>query len=49
MNISEERLAELLRNAQEKHHVYEQELGHADEDWAKWYAAYIARCLKESA
>jgi len=41
MELSEERLAELLRDAEVAHGRYEQELGTRDEDWPTWYAHYI--------
>ena len=34
-------LADQLRAAAEAHHVYEKGLGHADADWAGWYAKWI--------
>ena len=39
--INEEDLSRLLKNASAAHHIYEQGLGHADEDWAGWYAEFI--------
>lgn len=41
MEVTAERLAELLREAEAAHGEYEQELGHRDEDWPSWYASYI--------
>lgn len=35
------RLADLLREAERAHAVYEHRLGHADPDWPKWYARHI--------
>jgi hypothetical protein len=34
-------LAEILRAAANAHQVYEQSLGHPDNDWPTWYARYI--------
>lgn len=39
------RLAELLREAERAHGDYERTLGHRDDDWPDWYAAYIAERL----
>lgn len=44
--LTQERLAELLREAERAHGEYEQTLGHRDEDWPKWYAAYILAQLQ---
>lgn len=42
VELSKKRLAALLREAAEAHHVYEEEeLGHPDDAWAEWYAGYI--------
>ena len=41
MEVSVERLAELLREAKNAHGEYERELGRPDEDWPSWYARYI--------
>jgi catechol 2,3-dioxygenase-like lactoylglutathione lyase family enzyme len=35
-------LADALRRAEAAHGKYEQQLGHADPDWASWYAQYMA-------
>jgi hypothetical protein len=43
---TEERLEELLRQAEAAHGEYERELGRPDEDWPAWYARYIARQLR---
>ena len=40
-----QRLATLLREAERAHGEYEKTLGHRDEDWPAWYAAYIAERL----
>ena len=41
MDLSAERLAELLREAEAAHAEYERELGRPDDDWPVWYARYI--------
>lgn len=41
MNLTQEELAELLREAERAHGEYERELGARDEDWPTWYARYI--------
>jgi hypothetical protein len=45
-DLTDERLAELLREAEAAHAVYERELGHRDEDWPGWYARYILEQLR---
>jgi hypothetical protein len=45
--LTQERLAELLREAERAHGEYERELGSRDEDWPAWYAGYILDRLKE--
>jgi hypothetical protein len=44
--LTEERLEQLLRAAEEAHGEYEKELGHRDDDWPVWYARFIARQLR---
>jgi hypothetical protein len=44
--LTAEELARLLREAEQAHAVYEQELGSRDEDWPGWYADYIIRRLE---
>ena len=39
--LTADRLADLLRDAEQAHAAYEQELGHRDDDWPSWYARYI--------
>ncbi len=39
--LTAERLAELLREAEHAHGEYERGLGHRDEEWPDWYARYI--------
>ncbi len=41
----QQRLAALLREAERAHGDYEKSLGHRDDDWPDWYAAYIAERL----
>lgn len=41
IDVSASQLAAALRDAQAAHHVYEETLGHADANWADWYAGYI--------
>ena len=43
------RLAELLRQAERAHGEYEKMLGHRDDNWPEWYAAYIAERLSADA
>ncbi|HXN03264.1 MAG TPA: hypothetical protein VN895_00390 [Candidatus Acidoferrum sp.] len=40
-----QRLAALLREAERAHGEYETSLGHRDDDWPEWYAAFIAERL----
>jgi hypothetical protein len=44
-NNLRQRLAVLLREAERAHGEYEKSLGHRDDDWPDWYAAYIAERL----
>lgn len=44
--LTREELARLLREAEQAHAEYEQELGHRDADWPGWYADYILRRLE---
>ena len=44
--LTQERLAELLREAERAHGEYETTLGHRDENWPTWYAAYILAQLQ---
>lgn len=45
--LTEERLAELLRGAEAAHGEYERTLGHRDDDWPSWYARWIVERLRE--
>ena len=47
MAITAEELAAELREAEAAHGVYEQELGHRDEDWPTWYATFIVDRLAQ--
>lgn len=40
-DLSAERLAGLLKDAERAHGAYEKELGRRDEEWPAWYAQYI--------
>ena len=42
-----DRLADMLRDAEKAHGVYEQRIGHPDPDWPKWYARHIIDRLTE--
>jgi hypothetical protein len=46
VELTRERLAALLREAEQAHGAYERELGSRDEDWPAWYADYILRALE---
>ena len=46
--LTMERLAELLRNAEKAHAENERDLGERDEDWPSWYAGYIVARLAET-
>jgi hypothetical protein len=45
--LTTERLAQLLREAERAHGEYEKELGRRDEDWPSWYADYVLERLHE--
>ena len=40
-DLTSERLAGLLREAERAHGAHEKEIGRRDEDWPAWYATYI--------
>ena len=42
-----ERLTDILKEAERAHGVYEQRLGHRDDNWATWYARHIVDRLTE--
>ena len=46
-HLTQDELAELLREAERAHAVYEKELGSRDDDWPGWYAGYILDRLRE--
>jgi hypothetical protein len=46
VELTRERLAALLREAEQAHGEYERELGRRDEDWPAWYADYVLRALE---
>jgi hypothetical protein len=43
--LTVERLAGLLREAEAAHGEYEKTLGHRDDNWPEWYAKYILEKL----
>jgi len=45
-DLTAEQLAMLLREAERAHGEYERTLGHRDDDWPAWYAAYIVKKLQ---
>ena len=45
-DLTAEQLAVLLREAEKAHGEYERTLGHRDDDWPTWYAAYIVQKLQ---
>ena len=45
-DLTAEQLAALLREAEKAHGEYEHTLGHRDDDWPAWYAAYIVKKLQ---
>ena len=45
--LTADELAQLLRDAEQAHGAYEQELGRRDEDWPAWYASYLLERLRE--
>jgi hypothetical protein len=45
--LTKERLAELLREAEQAHAEYERELGRRDEDWPGWYARFVLERLEQ--
>jgi hypothetical protein len=47
MDVTEQELAQLLRDAEKAHGEYERELGERDEDWPGWYARWMLEQLRE--
>ena len=45
VRVDEATLARLLREAEEAHAAYEQQLGTRDDNWPAWYAHYIVERL----
>jgi hypothetical protein len=46
-DLTAERLAELLRQAEQAHGEHERQLGHRDDDWPSWYARWIVEQLRD--
>ena len=46
-DLSQDELADLLRDAERAHGEYERGLGERDEDWPEWYAGFILDRLRE--
>jgi hypothetical protein len=44
--LTEQRLEQLLREAEAAHGEYEKKLGHRDDDWPVWYARFIVQQLR---
>jgi hypothetical protein len=49
IDLTQQELAGLLKDAESAHAEYERELGHRDDDWPTWYADYILAKLGERA
>jgi hypothetical protein len=47
VDLTQDELAELLKEAERAHADYERELGERDEDWPSWYAGYILKRIQE--
>ena len=47
MEISKEKLEELLREAEVAHAQHEQKIGEKDTNWPTWYTEYILQKLEE--
>jgi hypothetical protein len=41
IDLTQQELAGLLKDAESAHAEYERELGQRDDDWPTWYAGYI--------
>ena len=48
-DLTAERLADLLREAEKAHAVHERDLGQRDDDWPSWYARFIVDRLRDDA
>ena len=46
-DLTQDELAELLREAERAHGEYEKELGARDDDWPAWYAGFVLDRLRE--
>lgn len=46
--LTKEALTSLMKEAERAHAEYEYALGHRDDDWATWYAAFIINRLQEN-
>lgn len=46
--LTHQKLTKLLREAEVAHEIYEEMLGHDDENWPSWYATYILQKLEKS-
>ena len=44
--MEKDKLADLLKEAEKAHALYEESLGKRDDDWHKWYANYIIKKLE---
>jgi len=47
-DLTVDQLAALLREAESAHGEFEKTLGHRDENWPQWYAAFMLKKLHES-
>lgn len=47
VEITKEVLANFLKEAEEEHAKYEEDLGQKDEDWHLWYADYILKKFED--
>jgi hypothetical protein len=44
--LTEDELAQLLRDAEQAHAEYERTTGERDEDWPRWYARWLLERLR---
>lgn len=49
MEITPEKMTELLKEAEAAHAEFEKSLGKPDEDWPAWYAKFIVAKIREEA